>query len=97
MDDRYLALGRSIAGQCPPGFQQAMLRAAFEGGDATLAITCTARDGSESTPDPSAAGRHDIAAALAAVRDGQAAEDGTTWRSCTVTLIAGGGFRMEVE
>jgi hypothetical protein len=94
MNHLYLQLGRAIAGTCPPGFKEARLDAAPD--EDRLDIACTLADGSQATPALDAEARQGIAAALAEVRQAMAAQDGKSWRSCTVTLIAGGGFSMEV-
>jgi hypothetical protein len=94
MNDLYLQLGRAIAGTCPPGFREARLDAAPD--EDRLDVACTLADGSQVTPPLDAEARHGIAAALAEVRQAMAEPDGKSWRSCTVTLVAGGGFSMEV-
>jgi hypothetical protein len=94
MNQLYLALGRAIAGQCPPGFKEARLTAAPD--EDRLDLACTLADGSQATPALDADARQGIAAALDEVRQAMVGEDGKSWRSCTVTLVAGGGFSMEV-
>ncbi len=95
MNHLYLQLGRAIAGQCPPGFQRARLEAAPDQGEAALA--CTLADGSEVGPALSEEAQDAIWAALQAIRDEMEKQEGRLWRRCTVTLVAGGGFEMEVE
>lgn len=94
MNHLYLALGRAIAGICPPGFKEARLTAAPD--EDRFDLACTLADGSQAAPALDADARQGIAAALDEVRQAMAGEDGKSWRSCTVTLIAGGGFSMEV-
>ncbi|MDQ8755654.1 hypothetical protein RCO27_05380 [Sphingosinicella sp. LHD-64] len=96
MNDKYLRLGRAIAGQCPVGFEQAKLSGRIEEGKAEVNIAAVMADGTEFEPGLDDAARAEIEAALHDVRDAQAAEDGKTWRTCTVTLIKGGGFTMDV-
>lgn len=97
MNDLYLALGRTIAGLCPPGFERAELSATMIEGEAPqLALTCVDSAGEEKFPPIDKAARDTLAEALEAVRDAQAAEDGKAWRTCTVALTAGGGFDMDV-
>lgn len=96
MNETYLRLGRAIAGQCPVGFEQAKLTARVEDQEIRLAIAATMADGTEFEPGLDDGARAEIRAALHDVRDVQAAEDGKAWRTCTVTLIKGGGFQMDV-
>jgi hypothetical protein len=95
MNHLYLQLGRAIASQCPQGFQKARLDAAPDEGEAT--ITCTMADGSETAPDLSEEAHDAIWAALQEIRDEMEKKENMLWRRCTVTLVAGGGFEMEVE
>ena len=95
MNHLYLQLGRAIAGQCPPGFQQARLEAEPDRGQ--VAVACTLADGSETAPNLSEDAQDSVWAALQAIRDEMEKTDGTRWWRCTVTLVAGGGFEMEVE
>lgn len=97
MNDHYLRLGRAIAGLCPPGFQKAVLEARMvEGEPPVMSVASTSATGEEDFPPFDEATRDDLAAALNEVRDAQAAADGKAWRTCTVTLSAGGGFDMDV-
>jgi hypothetical protein len=97
LSDLYLKLGRAIAGLCPPGFAKAVLEARMvEDEPPVLSLIATAPDGAEDFPNIDKAARDALAEALNAVRDAQAAEDGKAWRTCTVTLTAGGGFNMDV-
>ncbi|HEV7661309.1 MAG TPA: hypothetical protein VGO55_15830 [Allosphingosinicella sp.] len=95
MNHLYLQLGRAIAGQCPPGFKEARLEATPD--EDRLDLTCTLADGSEAAPALDADARAAIAAALVEVRAAMAEADGKSWRSCTVTLVAGGGFAIDVR
>jgi hypothetical protein len=90
----YLQLGRAIAGQCPPGFKEARLEATPD--EDRLELRCTLADG-QTAPALGAEARAAIGAALAEVRAAMAEADGKSWRSCTVTLAAGGGFAMDVR
>jgi hypothetical protein len=94
MNHLYLQLGRAIAGACPPGFKEARLDAAPD--EDRFDVACTTADGSQVTPALDTEARAAIAAALAEVRRAMAGPDGKSWRTCTVTLVAGGGFSMEV-
>jgi hypothetical protein len=94
MNHLYLELGRAIAGQCPPAFREARLTAAPDEGRVHLA--CTLADGGEARPALDEVARHAILGPLDAVREAMLAREGKDWRSCTVTLVAGGGFKMEV-
>jgi hypothetical protein len=97
VNDLYLILGRTIAGLSPPGFAKAALSARMvEGEPPVMSLACTGADGEEDFPPIGEEARDALAAALEAVRDAQAAEDGKAWRTCTVTLSAGGGFDMDV-
>ena len=86
--------GRAIAGTCPPGFKEARLDAEPE--EDRFDVSCTMADGGQATQALEPDARQGIGAALAEVRQAMAERDGKGWRSCTVTLIAGGGFRMDV-
>jgi hypothetical protein len=97
VDDDYLALGRLIAAQCPQGFAQAVLEAQLVGKQADLEIGASMADGTEIEPPLDSAGVHDIHVVLDGIREKMAAADGRRWRSCTVTLVAGGGFAMDVK
>jgi hypothetical protein len=46
---------------------------------------------------PGAGAAQDILESLRGIRDAMAREGGAAWRSCVVTLKAGGHFAMEVE
>jgi len=94
MNHLYLQLGRAIAGVCPPGFREARLDAAPD--EDRFDVSCTMADGSQAAPALDGEARAAIGAALAEVRKAMAGPDGKSWRSCTVTLVGGGGFSMEV-
>ena len=96
-DDVYLNLGRAIAGQCPPGFDEAKLEAELGEGGATMRLACTPEGGSEtSLPiEPMAQGQ--IQELLELIRDKTVGEDKRRWRSCAVTLRKGGRFQMDVH
>lgn len=95
MNHLYLQLGRAIAGQCPPGFKEARLEATPD--EDRIDLACTPADGSETVPALDADARAAIKAALGEVRAAMAEADGKSWRSCTVTLVAGGGFAIDVR
>ena len=97
MEIAYLALGRLIAGQCPPGFKQAMLDAEIDEERTRLSISSTQADGTEVQMPPSEEAARDILESLRGIREAMAEKDGRLWRSCTVTLKQGGGFAMDVE
>jgi hypothetical protein len=96
MEIAYLALGRLIAGQCPPGFRKAILRMEIEGDRTRLSINSTQADGTEVEMPPSDRAAEDILESLRGIRKAMEQEDKRAWRSCTVTLIAGGGFQLDV-
>ena len=93
----YLALGRLIAGQCPAGFETASLRMEIADGRTLLSIATTQPDGTEVQLQPSAAAAQDILESLRGIRKAMVEKGGAPWRSCVVTLKAGGHFAMEVE
>ena len=97
MNDLYLRLGRTIAGQCPTGFAQAKLDAVFDMDVPTLKIVATMPDGTEYEPGIVGTARDELDSALSAVRAAMAEEDDRPWRGCTVTLVAGGGFSLDVD
>jgi hypothetical protein len=96
MDIAYLALGRLIAGQCPPGFKKAVLAMEIVGDETRLEIVSTQADGTEVQMPPSADAAADILESLRFIRKNMEGADGRPWRRCTVTLIAGGGFQLDV-
>jgi len=96
VNDLYLALGRTIAGLCPPGFQRAVLDAAMNEDKPALSLVCKDANDEEQFPPIDASARDALTAALAKVRDAQTEVDGKAWSHCTVTLSAGGGFAMDV-
>jgi hypothetical protein len=97
MNIRYLALGRLIAGECPPGFATARLRMEPHEDQTRLWLTSTQPDGTEVQMHPSDGGARDILESLRGIRAAMAQGDAPPWRSCTVTLKAGGHFAIEVE
>ena len=94
MNHLYLALGRAIAGLCPPGFAEAKLQATPDEG--AFDLNSTMADGTQVQLPVDEAGRAAIRVPLNEIREAMVAEDGKSWRSCTVTLIAGGGFLLDV-
>ena len=93
----YLALGRLIAGQCPAGFDTATLSMETDGNRTELSIASVLPDGTRVEFQPDAEAARDILESLRGIRNADAREDGTLWRSCVVTLKAGGRFAMDVE
>lgn len=91
-DESYLDLGRMIAGHCPRGFREAKLTARLGDGESELAIECVQDDGSAAAPPLLKFARDELRARLASLRE----EEGREWKSCTVTLVRGGGFTMDV-
>ena len=87
----YLALGRLIAKQCPQGFASAMMAMNMEDGRSLLRIHYEMPDGTaaQAPLDDEAAG--DILESLRGIRRGE------SWRTCHVTLRAGGHFAIEFE
>jgi hypothetical protein len=94
---RYLALGRLIAAECPAGFATARLRMEVQGDQTRLWLDSTQPDGTEVQLQPSEAGARDILESLRGIRKAMAEKGGAPWRSCVVTLKAGGHFALEVE
>jgi hypothetical protein len=97
MESAYLALGRLIAAQCPVGFETASLHMETHEGSTRLWITAAQPDGTKVQLEPSAGAAQDILESLGGIRDAMAREGGAAWRTCVVTLKAGGHFAMEVE
>jgi hypothetical protein len=96
MEIAYLALGRLIAGQCPPGFRKAVLAMEIAGDETRLILSSTQADGTDVQMPPSEGAAADILESLRGIRKAMEGEDGAPWRGCTVTLIAGGGFQLDV-
>jgi hypothetical protein len=92
----YLALGRLIAGQCPPGFQTARLELEIEGAESRLILSSIQPNGAEVAMPPSEEAARDILESLRGIRKAMAKEDDRPWRGCVVTLIAGGGFQLDI-
>ena len=97
MDIAYLALGRLIAAECPPGFATASLGMEPHEDRTRLWIIATQPDGTEVQLQPSDAGARNILESLRGIRKAMTDEGGAPWRSCVVTLKAGGHFALEVE
>ena len=97
MEVAYLALGRLIAGECPVGFETASLHMETDEDGTRLWITAAQPDGTKVRLQPGAGAARDILESLRGIRNAMAREGGVVWRSCIVTLKAGGGFAMEVE
>ena len=98
MDEKYLKLGRLIAGQCPAGFREARLEAALDVNWADFKLACTGPVGDEAETPIAGPAVSEIHIVLADIRDAMAAQDGAgPWRSCVVTLRQGGHFAIEVE
>jgi hypothetical protein len=97
MEITYLALGRLIAKECPVGFATAVLVAELHEEVTRLWITATLPDGTRVQLQAGADAARDILENLRDIRNVMAREEGTAWRSCVVTLKAGGGFAIEFE
>ena len=97
MEIAYLALGRLIAAQCPSGFETASLQVEMDGQDTRLSINAVQPDGTKVQLQPGAGPARDMLESLRFIRNAMAREDKAVWRSCVVTLKAGGRFAMEVE
>jgi len=93
----YLALGRLIAGQCPPGFHTAALTMEIADEQTRLWIRSTQPDGTEVQLHPADDAARDMLESLRGIRQAMADEDGKAWQRCTVTLRAGGHFAIDVE
>ena len=96
MNHLYLQLGRAIAGQCPPGFQQARLDGGAGPGrgcdsPARWRTAARSRRLCRKTRRTRSGPRSRRSATT------MAKQEGRRWRRCTVTLVAGGGFGMEVD
>jgi hypothetical protein len=98
VDDKYLKLGRLIAGQCPAGFREARLEAALDVSWADFKLTCTGPEGGEAERPIAGPAVSEIHIMLADIREAMAAQDGSgLWRNCVVTLRQGGHFAIDVE
>jgi hypothetical protein len=97
MEIAYLALGRLIAAQCPVGFATASLHVEAHEDEMRLSVTTTQPDGTEVQFRPGGDAAENLIESLRGIRDAMAREDGAVWRSCVVTLRAGGHFAIEVE
>ena len=95
-DEAYLNLGRAIARQCTPGFQQAVLDADLSEEEA-LRLKCRIANGSEFELQLSDEARQQIRQAIGVIRERMAEQDGARFKRATTTLVAGGGFSMDVE
>ena len=93
MNVLYLGLGRLIAGQCPRGFANAVLAMTMDGERSLLRIQYGMPDGTAAQATIGDDAARDILESLRAIRNRMAA----SWRSCHVTLRAGGHFAIEVE
>lgn len=93
----YLALGRLIAGQCPPGFTKASLGAEILDTVTRVWIEATQADGWDVHLQPSEEAAQQMLELLRGIRARMAEEDGRAWQRCTVTLAPGGGFALDVE
>src|SRR6185295_15920564 len=98
MDDKYLRLGRLIAGQCPNGFREARLEGELDVDRADFRLTWTGQDQSEAEAPLEAVAMDEIRAALADIREEMARQSGgDRWRAFVVTLRQGGHFRLDVS
>jgi hypothetical protein len=97
MEIAYLALGRLIAAQCPVGFASASLRMESDENGTRLWIAAAQPDGTKVQLQPGAGAAENLLESLRGIRNAMAREGGAAWKSCVVTLKAGGHFAMEVE
>ena len=97
MNVAYLALGRLIARQCPPGFASATMAMTMEGERSLLRIHYDMPDGTAAQAMLGDDAARDILEGLRGIRHGMAERGDPPWRSCHVTLRAGGHFAIEVE
>ena len=97
MNIAYLALGRLIAAECPAGFATATLGMEMMDDRTLLRIVAIQPDGTQVQLQPSESGARNILESLRGIRKTMAEADGKAWRSCLVTLGAGGRFAMDVE
>ena len=97
MESAYLALGRQIASLCPVGFATASLHVEVHEDDMRLSITAALPDGTEVQLRPGGDAAGTMIESLRGISDAMAREDGAVWRSCVVTLRAGGHFAIDVE
>ena len=95
-DNPYLQLGRTIAGQCPGGFEEAKLDAELGEGSAAMRLVCTPGGGSGTPRDIDPVASDQIRTLLETIRDG-GTEGERSWRRCTVTLRKGGGFSLDIH
>ena len=95
-NDDYLTLGRTIAAQCPPGFEEARLDAelAEDGGELRIFCTPEGEDEREIEIDPVAQVR--LVQLLRQIQGKMTSEEDAPWRKAVVTLRKGGHFRMDV-
>lgn len=87
----YLALGRLIAKQCPEGFASAAMAMTRDEGRSLLRIHYEMPDGAAAQAPLGDDAARDILEALRGIRRG------ASWRSCHVTLRAGGHFAIEFD
>lgn len=96
-DEDYLTLGRTIAAQCTPGFEEARLEADFDEQGAELKLHCSPDGGAGMAIDPDPVAKVRLVQLLEQIRAKMSAEGEPRWRKCTVVLRKGGHFRMDVE
>ena len=98
MEDKYLQLGRLIAGQCPHGFREARLEGELDTDRTNLKLTWTGQDQSEAGAPLEGVAMDEIHAALNDIREEMARQSGgDRWRKFVVTLRQGGHFRLDVS
>jgi hypothetical protein len=97
MEIAYLALGRLIAAECPAGFATASLHMDSDDRQTSLWIGVTQPDGTRVQFQPGPDAARNLLESLRGIRNATVREGGTAWRSCVVTLKAGGHFAIEVE
>src|SRR4051812_43621881 len=98
MEDKYLQLGRLIAGQCPNGFREARLEGELDADRADLRLTWTGQDQGENEAPLEGVTVSEIQMALGDIREEMARQSGgDRWRTFVVTLRQGGHFRLDVN
>jgi hypothetical protein len=97
MNVAYMALGRLIARQCPAGFASATMAMTMEGDRSLLRIHYAMPDGTAAQAAPGDDAAQDILESLRGIRHKMAERGDPPWRTCRVSLRAGGHFAIEVE
>ena len=93
----YLALGRLIAKQCPQGFASAAMALNMDEGRSLLRIHYEMPDGAAAQAPLDDDAARNILESLRFIRGKVGGEGEASWRTCHVTLRAGGHFAIEFE